>query len=180
MSKMVTFFLFLWVGMAILGSVMQNGGGIATAELTSTLSLTGDTITVVTTAGFLAIDEVQIGSERILYSSKDSTHLYVASGGRGYSGTTATSHAAGSYCYTIEASAFNQMSGYNISKIIDATGPMAFINIPIAIFKIIINAFVVDFTFIGTDLAIITYIYSAAFIGLIVTVGLAMAGSRRV
>jgi hypothetical protein len=180
MAKMISFFVVAFLAVSIWGAVMQSGGGIAVAELSSNITSSAVSIPVNSTTNFISLDVITIGDEDILYSSKDATHFYVATGGRGYNGTSAKSHAATAHVYTQQAGFFNQMSNYNIGKIVDATGIWAVVNIPIAIFRLLINVVASPFGFLGEDLAIVTYVWMGLGIGLLVTVGIYLAGGRRV
>ncbi len=172
----------MFIVLSVFGAILQGGGGIAATTLNASINATDTTIPVSIngTVNFIDIDIIAIGDEQILYSAKDSTHLYVAAGGRGYGGTEAVYHALGATVYTLQASFINRMAGYNISVISDATGWWAAINIPIAILRLLVNAFAIDLSFLGTDLAIVSYLWMAMGIGALFTIGIYLAGGRRV
>ena len=58
MNKLVAFFLVMLVGMSILSSVMEGGGGMVTTELTADITTTNTTIPVTTTNNFLSADYI--------------------------------------------------------------------------------------------------------------------------
>lgn len=180
MSKLITFFLLGLLFMGIFGAIIQGGGGPATTRLTAPITATDTTIPVVSTAGFLNVDDIMIGNERILYSSKDATNFYVATNGRGYEGTIADTHSELDNVMSKSAGAMNKMAGYNISLITEATGAWALVTLPFALLKLIANAVWIDFSFLGTDLAIISYIWIAMGLGLILTVALSIVNRRSV
>jgi len=180
MSKLITFFMLGFIFISIIGGVVQGGGGIVVTRLTTDISPTDTTIPVLTTTNYLAIDYIVIDNEKILYSSKDSTNFYVASNGRGYNSTIADYHNERVNVHSSEAGVVNSMAGYNIGVITDATGIWAVLTLPFAILKLIGNTIWINFTFLGTDLAILSYIWIAMGIGLIMTVAISIAGGTRI
>lgn len=178
MSKLITFFLISFVLISIVGSIFQGGGGIVTTELTDAIDADDTTIPVISTANFLAIDYVVIGNEKMLYSSKDATNFYIAE--RGYQDTAAEAHDERDYVRTAVSSTLNSMAGYNIASITDAAGLWSAVTLPFAILKLIGNALWINWSFLGSDLAILSYIWICLGIGLIVTIALSLAGGRRV
>lgn len=180
MAKMITFFATGMLVISLWGAVMKSGGGIATTALAASISDTATTITVDSTENFLSLDVVTIGSEDILYSSKDATHFYVAADGRGYNGTLAKAHRTDTTVYTQTAGIVNQMSNYNISKIVDATGFWAALNIPLAFLSLLVNFLTAGLDFLGSDLQIVSYVWMLMGLGLVISIALSLAGSRRV
>ena len=157
---------------------MQGGGGIVTTRLTTDLTPTDMTIPVLSTSNFLSIDYITIDNEKILYSSKDSTNFYVAE--RGYKGTIADSHLERVNVHSPEAGVVNSMAGYNLGVVTDATGIWATLTLPFAVMKLIGNIIWVNFTFLGTNLAILSYIWIAMGLGLILTVVMSLISGARV
>lgn len=175
MSKLIAFFILGMLFMGVFGAIMAGGGGPATTRLTDTITATDTTIPVVSTSGFLSVDSIMIGNERILYSSKDATNFYVATNGRGYMSTIADAHTELDNVHSSSAGIMNKMAGYNLGVITEATGAWALVTLPFALLKMMANAIWIDFTFLGTDLAFISYIWIALAIGFVFTVALSMA-----
>lgn len=178
MAKLITAFLFVFIGVSILGAIMQGGGGLLAQPLTAAVDDDDVTLSVPSTKGFLNIDSVQVDNEKILYSSITATTFAVSQ--RGYNGTTATSHSKGAKVYTMEAGLVNSMAGYRIASISDAMGIWAAVTIPWAILNLLINVLAMNFNFLGTDLELLTYFWLAMGLGLLATIGIYMAGGRRV
>ncbi len=99
---------------------------------------------------------------------------------RGLSGTTATAHSAGEIVRTIESSLINQAIGYKLAVITDASGLLAFITIPLALLSMLGTIFTLPLGFLGTDLEFLTYLWGVLTLGMILALGLAIVGGRRV
>lgn len=180
MAKLVTFFILGLLIVGIIGAVQQGGGGVTTTRLTTDIDHDDMTVPVVSTANFLNMDYVLIDNEKILYSSKDATNFYVATNGRGYDSTPATDHDERTNVHSAASGIVNSMAGYNVSIITEAAGIWAVFTLPLAIFRLMANALYINFTYLGSDLAIISYIWIALGVGLIVTIVIQLVSGRRV
>jgi len=179
MSKLLTFFLFMFVGMTILGSVMQGSGGISTTELNGAIDEDDATIIVNSTVGFPNIDFIIIDNERILYAGINPPAYDRFTGcTRGYGGTEATVHSDEAHVYIFESSMINQMMGYNITAVMDEGGILMSIRLGRAILSLLVNAIGIQFTFLGTELALFSYFYMAMAIGLIITISMWIFGGK--
>ena len=185
MSKLIMFFGWVWLITVIAGGFLQGQVPIASTTLTVAIDSTSTAaIAVVSTEGFSRPGIIVIGSEeRVSYSSVTA----VAFDGnvarpilRGTSGTTAVAHAAGETVRMIESSLINNSIDYDMAVIADSAGAQAFLAVPIAIFDMILSFGVSPFKFLGTDLQIITAIWGIAFVGLVVSFAVTLAGWRRV
>ena len=99
---------------------------------------------------------------------------------RGASGTDAVSHAVGERVRTIESSMLNQAMGYKLAVITDASVILAFVTIPFALLSLLVSFFTLPLGFLGTDLEILTYLWGVLTIGILMSVGIALVGGRRV
>ena len=179
MSKLITFFLFLFIGAAMLSAIMEGGGGIVAVELATAINATSTIIEVASTENYLDADYLVIGNEKILYTGKTATTF--TGGSRGYGGTEATAHAAGAMVYTADASAVNNALGFSIAATADSMGLWATLTIPFYFFtKTVPRIVMMNFSFLTGQLAIIAWFFFAAGIGFIVTLALQLAGGRRV
>lgn len=179
MSKLATFFLFIFIGSSILGGIMNGGGGILAVKLAAPVDADATTITVASTQDFLDSDYLVIGTEEILYHGKTDTSFTGCE--RGKNGTTATAHAAGAMVYTRDASAVNDALGFNIAVTTDAMGVWSAITIPFYFLtKTIPRIVMMNFSFLSGELAIVSYIFFAAGAGFVITLALTLAGGRRV
>lgn len=179
MSKLITFFLFLFIGSSILSAVMEGGGGINAVELKTAIDNDDTVIEVDSTDGFLSADYLIIGDEKILYSGLTSTTFTGAT--RGYDGTTATSHAAGDMVFNAEGSAVNSALGFNIAATNDTMGMWAVITIPWNFMtKTVPRIVMMNWSFLSGDLALVGWFFYAAGAGLVITLALSLAGGRRV
>jgi hypothetical protein len=181
MSKLITTFVFIFIACAILSAVMEGGGGIAAVALDTTIDADDLVVEVASTNGFLDADYIIIGSEKILYTSKTDTQFNVAADGRGYDGTEAVAHTEGAMVYTAEASSINNALGFNIAATADTMGLWATITIPFFFLtKTLPRIVMMNYSFLSGELAIIGWFFFAAAAGLIITLALYLAGTRRV
>ncbi len=74
----------------------------------------------------------------------------------------------------------NASIDYKIARITDSAGALAFIAMPFLLFDLVLTFFKLPLEFLGTDLAILTYIWIIVAIGMIVGFVVALAGGRRV
>ena len=73
MGKMLGFFLLVSAFLNILSMQMQGAQGGVSTVATAALSLTGTTVNVTSTNGFLSADRIVIGNEIIKYTGKTAT-----------------------------------------------------------------------------------------------------------
>ena len=103
MSKIVAFFMGVFLlGVIFSGMAETGGGGMAATRLAAVVDDDDTTITVDDTSNFLSTDFIYIGDEQILYSSKDATHFYVPANGRGYNGVDPGTYAIDRMVYNPE------------------------------------------------------------------------------
>ena len=182
----------MWLGLGIMGGVMQGGGGVIATELTASINDSVTIIPVASTNGFPtgASDDrsIVIGSERITYLAAGVTATEFGTVPnpvtRGATvegiGTEAAAHSDGSVVYTRQASRINQAMDHTIAVMSDASGLWGALTVGVAILQLLGQFFTAPMAFLGTDLAILTYIWAAFGIGALFSIGLSMAGSRRV
>ena len=174
---------FMWLIVCISGSVMQGSVATNATELTADITAVSTTITVESTDGFLETGVIQLGDERIAYSAVTATTFRGTLARplvRGAQDTDAVIHLIGEDVRTIEASMLNQSAAYNIAVISDASGLWAAVTMPLALLRLLGSFLFLPLEFLGTDLAIITYIWAVIGIGMLASLGLALAGGRRV
>ena len=152
-------------------------------HLTANITDSDTTITVASTTGFPTPGIIVIEGERIAYCGTTGTTFkggLVSPLVRGSGTSDAAAHSSGEAVRTVESALINSAVDYNISMISDATGLMAFIQVPVAIFNTIKTFIAAPFGFLGTDLVIITAIWGIAALGLVVSIMMSMVGGRRV
>jgi len=130
--KLLFSFLAMFVGVSILGAIMEGGGGIVSTTLAADISENATFIPATSTALFADSDIITIDEEMILYTSLNSSGFHVHT--RGYSDTTATAHKAGAKIYTQEASVINSALGFNAAVEIETAGTFAIFTIPLKFF----------------------------------------------
>lgn len=181
MAKLFMFIITLHIIMGVLAGVLQGGGGFVIHELTADIDDNDLAITLDSTANFIAPSTLIIGNERIRISAiPDGTHLTVAATGRGYDNTKATAHYTGAQIYTEESGTVSGSIQTRIARISDASGPLAALDVSVQILGIAKDLLVSPFTLFGSDLWIISAIYSAILASLTIVIGLQLFGGRRV
>jgi hypothetical protein len=183
LGKMVMFFSVVWLIVSLAGGVLEGNVTPATTVLTSGISATATTIPVRSTLGFPNTGIIVIGSERIAYSDKTTTTFIgtlFSPVVRGAQETAEQSHIINDKVRTVESSMMNQSAQYNVSLINDATGPAAFVTVPLGVFRLLGSYLHPPFQFMGTDLQMLVYFWWAMLAGMIITIGISLAGARRV
>ena len=142
-----------------------------------------DVILVESTVGFSEPGIIVIGDERIAYSDIVGNNFTETLGKplvRGAEDTTAVAHAIGAGVRTVEGGMMNTSVTYNIAVIADASGLWGAVTIGLAILRILGSFFILPISYLGTDLAIIGIIWWCMVAGMIISLGLSLAGARRV
>lgn len=179
MSKLITFFVFVFLGCTMLSAIMEGGGGIVAVPLSSGIDNDDTTLSVTSTTDYLDTDYVVLDDEEILYSGKTSNTFTGCT--RGYNDTTAASHASGTMIYTKSANLVNSALGFNVAATQDSMGWWAVITIPIKFMtKTLPNIIVMNYSFLTGSMAIVGWFFLAIGIGLIIVIALSLAGGRRV
>lgn len=183
MGKAIMAMLFVWLIVSIAGGVVQGSTTIAATTLMVSIDEDDTTIVVNSTTGFPDTGFIEIGDERIGYATTTNTTFTGAFAQpmvRGANDTEATSHTAGAIVRTVENSMLNQSLGYKLAVLSDSSGLLAFVTIPFAVLSLLATFFTLPLAFLGTDLEILTYIWGILSIGIIVAIGISLAGGRRV
>ena len=175
MHKLLITFLIVFVGSSLLAAIMQGGGGIVSTVLTEDITATTTTIPAASTSLFLSADVIQIGNEKIAYTSTDATNFL--GGTRGHGDTLPTEHEAGTRIYSIEAGVLNAAMGYNLGVSIESGGMWGLIMMPINFFtRTLPHLIKLNVNFLATpELAIIAIFWFCAGIALLVTLAIQIA-----
>ena len=161
---------------------MQGSVNITTTVLTADIDDVVDTLPVASTEGFPVPGILVIGDERIAYSATTALSFGETLAQplvRGAESTEATEHLSGAGVRTVEGGMMNTAVTYNIAVIAGATGLWAAVTIALALLRIMGSFFFLPISFLGTDLAIIGIIWWAMVAGMIISLGITLAGSRR-
>jgi len=179
MSKLITFFLFMFIGCTILSAIMEGGGGIVAAELHTAVDDADTTLVLDSTTQFETADYVIIGSEKISYTGKTATDLTGCT--RGYQSTDAVAHAAGSMVYTPEANLVENALGFNIATTTDSMGAWAVVTIPYKFLtRTLPNVVSMNYSFLTGYLGIIGWFIIAIGASLVIVIAISLAGGRRI
>ena len=177
------FLMFMWICVCLAGGVVAGNVQFVQTTLTAAIDEDDATITVKSTEGLPSTGIVVIENEHVGYSGKTSTTLYGSLASpvvRGAQGTEATEHATGVAVTTVPGSLLNSSAEYNIATLADAAGIQAFVTVPLALFRLVGEFFFLPLGFLGTNLAIISYLWMVIAVGMIVALAVSMAGGRRV
>ena len=184
MGKAVTFMVWMWIITTLAGGVMQGSTmTMSTTTLTAALTDADVVVNVTSTQGFPVPGFIVILDERIGYSATSATSFTGSVAQpivRGANDTTAVAHNAGENVRTVESSMLNSSMGYRLAVLSDSSGLLAFVTIPFALISLMATFFTLPLGFLGTDLEVITYVWVAISIGMIVAIGIQLAGGRRV
>ncbi len=183
--------VFLWAIVSLAGGVYMNSSMVfATSALTAPVSVTeSDSIYVRSTNGFADSGILQMDNEQIGYATKTAnTFNRLSVIGltvptqpmvRGANGTTAAAHAIGAVVRTPESNMMNQAINYKIAVLSDSSGVMAFVTVSLTLISLLVSFFVLPIAFLGSDLQVLTYIWGALVLGIIVSLWISLAGGRK-
>jgi hypothetical protein len=185
LHKGMMFMMWMFVITSIAGNIAASGqSGITTTRLTDNITASEtDSIPVASTLGFPDAGIIIIGDEQITYPDKDDTHFVDTTFNdivRGSSDTDNVSHAINSAVRTKESYMLNASLDYKIARITDSAGALAYIALPFLLFDLVLTFFKLPLEFLGTDLAILTYVWMVVAVGMIVGFVVALVGGRRV
>ena len=185
MGKATTFMIFIWIIVCIAGGVMTGSTPGATTTLTANLAIDEvDEILVANTNGFPDSGYLEIQGERIGYPSKTDTSFedtFLDDIERGVDGgLEASAYGTGTIVRTVESGLLNSSLQYQVSTFTDSSGVLGLISIPIKFLRLIITFAILPLDFLGSDLQIISFIWMAIVLGIIVSIGISVAGGRRV
>lgn len=185
LHKGMMFMIWMFVIVSIAGNVATSGQtGITTTRLTNSITAAEESsIPVASTAGFPDSGIIIIGDEQITYPSKDDTHFLdtmFTSIVRGSAGTEAVVHSTDDSVRTKESYILNASIDYKIARITDSAGALSFIALPFRLFDLVMTFFRLPLEFLGTDLAILAYIWMIVAVGMIVGFVVTLVGGRRV
>lgn len=189
LHKGLMFMIWMFIITSIAGNILGGSMALTATRLTTNLSDTETrTINVASTEGFPDSGIIVIGDEIIGYPRKtDTTFARTSVLGvttnpimRGMHDTEASSHLAGATVSTREASFINASLDYKIARIADAAGFVDVVTLPLKLIDLFITFVVLPIGFLGTELAIFTYIWGVIGAGMIFGIGLQLVGGRRV
>jgi len=157
---------------------------MSTTVLTADITDADAVITVSSTEGFPDAGFIDILDERIGYSSITTTEFrgtpVIKPLIRGAQGTEAVAHVTGERARTIESAMLNQSVGYQLAVMSDSSGALAFVTIPFAFISLLVIFFILPLGFLRTDLQILAYLWGVLTVSIIVSLGIQLAGGRRV
>jgi hypothetical protein len=173
------FMLFMWLCTCVAGGVVAGQIDFATTTLAVAIDEDDNTLTVGSTAGLPKSGVVVLEDEHIGYSQKTATTLYGTSTAplvRGADDTEATSHAAGTFVSTTPAAMMGMSMAYNVVALTDVAGPRAVVVAPLALFRLLGSFLSPRLEFLGTNLAIITYLWMILAVGMVVALAVRLFG----
>ncbi len=177
------FFGWVWLTTMIAGGFMTSSTPTVSTVLTANLTTVATTVTVKSTTGFPNTGVIVIGGEKIWYASKTATTFKGNAAHdleRGYGTTDAASHGIGSGVRSQEGALINNVLDLKLANIADSAGIMKFFAGMDFVFTMLATFFTAPLTFLGTDLAIISYVWGICAAGFIVFLILTVTGGRRV
>jgi len=182
-GRTVMFMGWMWFVVCLVGGTLAGITPQAGTYLTADITDSDTTITVASTNGFRDSGIIVIGDERIAYYKTTATTFegtFWRPLVRGAQDTEAVAHSSGDTVRAPESSLLNDALNYNIALLSDASGLMAFVSVPLAIWDLLTSFIFLPLEFLGTDMVILTYIWAIIGLGLLVSFFVALAGGRRV
>lgn len=189
LHKGLMFMVWMFVCVSIAGNMLAGSVSLVATRLTANVAEgTITSIAVASTEGFPDSGIIIIGDERIGYPSKTATTFDASTVGpltispilRGLNDTTDTAHLSGATVRTPEAGFLNASMDYRIATLADSAGTTSFLTMAAFLPSLIGTFFTLPLGFLGTDLAILTYIWGIVAIGMIFGIVTALVGGRRV
>ena len=184
MSKSLSFVLFLWFAITMIGGFSEGSNVMSSTTLVADISADENTtITVTSTEGFADTGYIKIRDEYIGYPSTSDTTFkasVIHDIERGAQGSDNTTHVAGEIVRTIPSAMLNSSLDYQIATLMDASGVLGFISIPFKFAKLLLSFFVAPLNFLGGPLQILTYVWAIVTIPILFKIGTAVVGGRRV
>jgi len=185
LHKGFMFMMWMFVIVSIAGNIAASGqSSMLTTRLADDITSTEtNSIEVVSTTGFPDAGFLVIGDEVIRYPDKDGTHFLDTTFNdivRGAEDTTAAAHSVRDGVRTKESYLMNASIDYKIATIADSAGALGFIAMPTRLFDLVFTFFKLPLDFLGTDLAILTYIWMVVAVGMVVGLVISLVGGRRV
>jgi len=173
--RLIITFLLVFSVTSVLGAIFHGGGGIVSTTLAEDITNSTAFVPATSTALFTDTDIIQIGGERMLYSSKNATGFSIQT--RGYQDTDAEGHDAGRRIYSSEAGILNNALGFNLAVEAESGGTWGVIMLPINFFtKTLPNMIDLNVSFLQTpELSIIGLFWLVAGIALLVVLAIAIA-----
>ena len=185
LHKGFMFMIWMFVIVSIAGNIAASGqSGITATRLTDNVTANEtDSIPVASTVGFGNAGIILIGDEQITYPDKDATHFLDTTFNdisRGGAGSEAIAHNVNATVRTKESYILNASIDYKIARITDSAGALSYIAMPFLLLDLVLTFFKLPLEFLGTDMAILTYIWMVVAVGMIVGFVIALVGGRRV
>jgi len=174
---------FMWLMVCIAGGVAAGSVEFFQTTLTVAVDADDNVLQMRSTAGLPSCGIVVVGGEHVAYSGKTGTTIYgslVRPLIRGAENTVAVAHTVGTAVLTVPGALMNSSAAYNVATIADASGIMAFVTAPLALFRLLGEFFFLPLGFLGTNLAIISYLWMIIGVGMLVALTINLAGGRRV
>ena len=169
----------MWLCICLAGGIAAGQTDFATTTLTVAIDAGDTVLTVYDTTGLPETGVVVLEDEHIGYSHKTSTTLYGSATAplvRGAEGTEAVSHAAGTFVSTVPGAMMGMSMAYNVVALTDIAGPRAVVVAPLALFRLLGTFFSPRLDFLGTNLAIITYLWMILAIGMVAALAVRLFG----
>ena len=184
LHKGFMFMVWMFMVVSLAGNFAAGSVSLVATRLTADVAIDEvNTISVAGTEGFADAGVVMIGDERIGYPSKTDTAFvgtFFNPITRGIGSSDAAVHVSGATVRTVEAGMLNASIDYKIARIVDNAGIVDFLTLPFRLLSLLMTFFVLPLGFLGTDLAILSYIWIVVAAGMVVGFVMAIIGGRRV
>jgi len=190
LHKGFMFMMWMFLIVSFAGNFAAGSGTPITATYLTT-DVTDTEVSIISVAGTDGFPDsgiIVIDDEHIGYPSKTDTTFVRATAGplvtnplvRAMDGTEAVEHSTGATVRTREASFLNASIDYKIARITDPAGGLDYLTMPARLLSLVGTFFILPLDFLGTDLAILSYIWMVVAVGMVVGLVISIIGGRRV
>ena len=185
LHKGFMFMLWMFIIVSIAGNLAASGQmPILATRLTADITATETgSIPVASTAGYADSGTIIIEDEHIFYTSKDATNFLGTTFNpitRGSESTEAVEHFKDDGVRTKESFTLNASIDAKRVQLTDSAGLLDFLALPGRMLDLMMTFFVLPLDFLGTELAILSYIWMIVAGGMIVGFVITLIGGRRV
>ena len=122
------FFVMTFVSLGLLNAILEGNTGLASTNLTATLSEDATTMSVQRTQGFTGSGVLVVGDEKLCFTgSTANTFTGLTRGQQCRSDSAAASHAAGQRVYSESPGVINVLVGFDIASAYSDGGLFGFV-----------------------------------------------------
>ena len=156
-AKMFSFFAFCFIAGTFLSGIMEGQTAFAVTKTTTAITANATTLSVLSTADFLDLDDIYVESEKVRYTSKTATQFNISQ--RGLDSTEAVLHEAGVKVKNETSNVANSLLGYNVATTAATYGTFsALVGLGWNLIKAIPRMIAWDYRYLDGQMQIVKYL----------------------